>query len=268
MKIIFDNIVFSLQKAGGISVVWQELISRFLKTNHEVLFLEHETDKNNIFRQKLILPDKSIIKERNLFLKITRYLSPSVDFQDTFIFHSSYFRTCNNKNAINVTTVHDFTYEYFYKGKRRGAFLHLWQRNRAILRSDAIICISENTKKDLLKFLPQVDSRKIHVINNGVSSDYHIIGEDYRYKQYAGWLLFVGHRVAYKNGEFFARSIKNTNYKVVFCGPKMSDDEIMLYDSILGRDRYITVSQISNEELNIYYNSCLCLSLMGLSNQV
>lgn len=31
MKIILDNIVFSLQKSGGISVVWYELLSRLFR---------------------------------------------------------------------------------------------------------------------------------------------------------------------------------------------------------------------------------------------
>ena len=33
MNIYFDNIIFSLQKAGGISVVWQNLIKNILEEN-------------------------------------------------------------------------------------------------------------------------------------------------------------------------------------------------------------------------------------------
>lgn len=54
MKIVFDNIVYSLQQSGGISVVWQELTSRFLKNQEDdLLFLEHESDNSNIFRRLL-----------------------------------------------------------------------------------------------------------------------------------------------------------------------------------------------------------------------
>lgn len=38
MKIIYDNIIFSLQKAGGISIYWAELIKR-LKDKKDVVFL-------------------------------------------------------------------------------------------------------------------------------------------------------------------------------------------------------------------------------------
>ncbi|MFK1848475.1 glycosyltransferase [Bacteroides fragilis] len=55
--------------------------------------------------------------------------------------------------------------------------MHLWQKHRAISKSNFIICISENTKRDLLKFLPDINETKIRVIHNGVSDDYFPIKE-------------------------------------------------------------------------------------------
>lgn len=258
MRIVFDNIVFSLQRAGGISVVWQELLSRFIKEGKDELsFIEHPADMENVFRQKLDLKSGTIIQVNPRWFTVERYHNPRIRSNEPFVFHSSYFRTCPSKNAVNVTTVHDFTYDYFYKGKRRGAFLHLWQRNRAIRNADAVVCISENTKRDLLNFLPDVDENKVHVIYNGVSEDYHVIErKDASLKDY---LLFVGERVAYKNGRWFAEAIKETNYKVLFCGKTMTDEEKLFYDSTLGVGRYEVMSGLSNEELNRVYNSVRCL---------
>lgn len=258
MKIVFDNIVFSIQRGGGISVVWQELLSRFLSLGiDEMTFIEHPTDLTNTFRKKLDLNGKNVIKHSPRCFVIKRYINPRISSEYPFIFHSSYFRTCPSKNAINVTTVHDFTYDYFYKGKRRGAFLHIWQRNRAIRRADAVVCISENTKRDLLKFLPDVNPEKVHVIYNGVSEDYHLvenINENLR-----NTLLFVGERVAYKNGRWFAEAIKDTEYKVVFCGKPMGEEEKAFFDTVLGPERYKVKVSVSNEELNLLYNSVKCL---------
>ena len=39
MKIIFDNIIFALQNHGGISVVWHELLKRFIDDKYEYLCL-------------------------------------------------------------------------------------------------------------------------------------------------------------------------------------------------------------------------------------
>lgn len=258
MNVVFDNIVFSLQRAGGISVVWQELLSRFIKMGCDNLsFIEHPTDTDNVFRKKLDLSKGYIIHPSIRWFTLERYCNPKIKSQDSFIFHSSYFRTCPSKNAINVTTVHDFTYDYFYKGKRRGAFLHLWQRNRAIINADVVVCISENTKRDLLKFLPDVDENKVNVIYNGVSEDYQVIeSKDASLKDY---LLFVGERVAYKNGHWFAEAIKDTDYKVLFCGKPMTDEEKLFYNSTLGEVRYKVMSGLTNEELNRVYNSVKCL---------
>lgn len=258
IPIIFDNIVFSLQRAGGISVVWQELLSRFIKEGKDNLtFIEHPLDSNNTFRRKLDLSSGKLLSPDFPWFTVERYLNPRVKSQVPFIFHSSYFRTCPNQKAINVTTVHDFTYDYFYKGKRKEAFLHLWQRNRAIRQSDAVVCISENTKRDLQKFLPDVDKKKVHIIYNGVSEDYHVINDKWEYLK--DYLLFVGERVAYKNGSWFAEAIKETDYKVIFCGKPMGADEKAYYDKVLGADRYQLKSGLTNEELNRVYNSVKCL---------
>ena len=258
MKIVFDNIIFSLQKAGGISVVWKELISRFIESNKDdILFIEHDSDLENYFRKQIIIPDDKIILAKNRFLQIERYINPRVKRSDPFIFHSSYFRTCPSKNAINVTTVHDFTYDYFFKGKRRGAFVHLWQRNNALRNSAAIICISENTKKDLLKLVPEIDPHKVYVIYNGVSEDYH--QTDDKIVDYSDYLLYVGGRISYKNARWFAEAIKDTNHKLLFCGAPMTSDERAYYDSMLGTERYLELAHPTNEELNRIYNSVKCL---------
>ena len=258
MNIVFDNIVFSLQRAGGISVVWQELLSRFIKDGKDQFsIIEHTSDKENVFRRKLDLSIGRVIAPSFGWFTLERYCNPRIKSEEPFIFHSSYFRTCPSKNAINVTTVHDFTYDYFYRGKRKGAFLHLWQRNGAIRKADAVVCISENTKRDLLKFLPDVDENKVNVIYNGVSEDYHII--DDKRDDLKDYLLFVGERVAYKNGRWFADSIKDTDFKVVFCGKPMTVEEKAFYNETLGAERYQVLSDLTNDDLNRVYNSVKCL---------
>ena len=40
MKIVYDNIIFSWQKFGGISVVWQKLLSRILEKPADIQIIE------------------------------------------------------------------------------------------------------------------------------------------------------------------------------------------------------------------------------------
>ena len=90
---------------------------------------------------------------------------------EPFIFHSSYYRYCTNPKAINITTVHDFTYEFFRKGIQKK--IHSWQKFKALRHSNYIVCVSKNTQHDLLNLFPEIDERKVRVIYNGVSDEYH-----------------------------------------------------------------------------------------------
>lgn len=66
--IIFDNIVFSLQRTGGISVVWYELLRRYLKEFPAYAhFIDYDA-WNNIFRKQLELPTDKIIFSDASFL--------------------------------------------------------------------------------------------------------------------------------------------------------------------------------------------------------
>lgn len=258
MNIIFDNIVFSLQKAGGISVVWKELISRFIRDGRDkLLFIEREGANDNLFRQDIEIPYHQVQRVGRTGLIIDRYLNPKIMLREPFIFHSSYFRICGERNAINVTTVHDFTYDYFFKGHKLFYFLHIWQRNRAIRKSDSVVCISENTRMDLLKLLPDVDIKKISVIYNGVSKEYRVT-EDKDPSLYRS-LLWVGRRDSYKNWEWFVKVAARTGRPVVFCGAPLSHTETEYVDKVLGSGRYRVCSFLNNEELNKVYNSVFCL---------
>ena len=193
-------------------------------------------------------------------LKFKRYLLPVIKCNDKFIFHSTYYRICNNKNAINITTVHDFTYEYFFKNGI-GKKLHCKQKYHAIRKSDHIICISESTKKDLIKFLPDVDEARIRVIYNGVSDVYRVLDDDKSINLpylKGSYVLFVSGRINRKNFDLAVNSVSLSEYKFVIVGSPLTSDEKSLLENKLS-GRYIVLPSISNEELNTIYNNAYCL---------
>ena len=162
MKIFLDNIIFSLQHAGGTRsrVRMANLIKQLLPmTAAELRFIEHENAISNIERYKLDLARRGhLYAMKNL--NLSRFLSVRIDnYNSPFIFHSSYFRLCDNPNAVNITTVHDLIHEKgFYKGLRRD--INMYMKRRAIINSDHIICVSRNTRDDLLHFYPDVNPKK------------------------------------------------------------------------------------------------------------
>lgn len=258
MKIIFDNIIFSLQKSGGISILWQNLLNQIIcNSDLASYFIEYPDADHNIFRPDLLIPNDKIYLKSQWLFKIKRYFSPKIKTQEPFIFHSSYYRIANTANAINITTVHDFTYEKFFPKIKR--IIHSWQKFKAIRKSDWIVCISENTKRDLLKYLPDIDPSKIRIIYNGVSSDYHPL-EYIPYPELKNSILFIGSRINYKNFNYTVECVKQTKYNLLICGTELSDEERIKLDRDLGPKRYSIIKNPNNVELNKIYNSVLCLS--------
>jgi len=265
MNIIIDLIAFSLQKTGGISVYWHEIISKILiQSGSTNLFIEKNGKKENIFRKQLKIENDHIINEKiGLFNYLSRYREINLDiYNKNFIFHSTYYRTLSkivkkNNRVKELVTVHDFTYEHFTKGLKK--WVHCYQKKKAISVADVVICISENTKKDLLNFYPQFSSKDIRVIYNGVSLDYFRMSEFESKNNISSFFLFVGSRAAYKNFDFAVKviaQIKDFSLKIV--GGTLNDSELLLLNQLIP-DRWELYINIDNNELNVLYNTAFAL---------
>ena len=159
-----------------------------------------------------------------------RYRVPAYKAEAPAIFHSSYFRVLPQEGVNNVTTVHDLTYHFYRKGLPKA--VHLWEEERALRHSEAVICISENTKRDLLRFYPWVKEEQIRVVYNGVSDEFFPIPS----VEKKGYLLYVGNtQVDYKR------------YNVAQEVARLTGIEL------------VTASRVTRAELNQLYNEALCL---------
>jgi len=267
MNIIFDNIIFSLQKTGGISVVWYELLKRVLHDpDMSTKFIDFQTE--NLFRKQLEIPTASTLKNTlSLFPhKIQRYINPKLPSAEQGIFHSSYYRTVNNKNIVNITTVHDFTYKYFQTGLSR--IVNHQQIGNAIKNSQKIICVSNNTKSDLMHFYPDINNDKITVIYNGVNEEYHHLTQIESKQtnklspfQSGEFVLYIGDRsCAYKNFNVAARACRIAKSPLVIVGGgHLSLNEKLFLNRTLGTTNYYHVVGIDNIQLNILYNQAAFL---------
>lgn len=167
MRIVFDHIIYALQRYGGISVVWTELLARARKDKDLQLF---ELDYRNGMPLRLL----------------ERYREPAWIPTAPTLFHSSYFRVCTHPLAKNITTVHDLTYHFYRRGLAKT--VHLQQEEHALRNSTAVICVSEHTKRDLMHAYPWIKEEQIHVVYNGVGEEFFPIPSVKK----QGYLLFVG----------------------------------------------------------------------------
>lgn len=264
MNVLLDNIIYSLQRGGGASVVWTEHIIRLLEDKRfEPCFIEYSNAGENVFRKTFSLPSEALsVKSANM-LKINRYFDLKNNFTTPYVFHSSHYRIDKNKFARNITTVHDFVYEYFVSGIKQK--IHSYQKWNSIKKADAVICISESTKRDLLHFIPDVDEEKIIVIHNGVDNIYHPLDRsDYKMDlpfDTREYILYVGNRhTPYKNFQLVLSVCAETHMPLVMVGGEIkTDEEAKMLEDSLGEGRFMFLRGLKNEELNELYNRAYAL---------
>ena len=244
-----DAIVYSLQRHGGITVYFNELLQRAAAHGVSCRTVVYDGASDHAAS----LPGH-LEKRNRRFGERYRHCPVSAD---SSLFHSSYYRL-PNRPIPTVTTVHDFTYERFVNGPRR--WLHSWQKFEAIRKSQAIICISENTRADLLHFLPEVPPERLHVIHNGVGESFFPLESKPDSTKDRPFVLFVGARGGYKHFTLVVEALARLPDLGLVCvggGPLSVDEYSFVNQHLQGRFQHR--SGVSDQTLNKLYNQAYCL---------
>ncbi|MGC3977161.1 MAG: glycosyltransferase [Paludibacteraceae bacterium] len=193
---------------------WKELIDSIRESElyKESIFIFYEKNSSNLYSKetvKKISKSKIMWKKFYTFLRIMDY---NTDINEKFIFHSSYYRVCSNKNAFNIITFHDCIQELFGKGIRN--YFTIKMKKRIIKKADHIICNSHTTRNDLIS-LYRCDQNKVSVIYSGVNPVFQKIDNIEKNNH----ILFVGSRASYKKFDFVIELLKdNENLNLTIVG--------------------------------------------------
>lgn len=249
MSITLDGIIFSLQQNGGISVYFRELISHLQKVGVPTTLTIDGTPLQNI-----PVPSGTLQIIQRIGRKLERY-RPALDPAGSTIFHSTYYRRPARRNQASVVTVHDFTYERFIKGPR--CWVHRNQKHAAIRAAQAIICVSEATRDDLLEFVGVRPEQTVHVIPHGVSEVYRPLDD---IECSSRDLLFVGERRGYKNFRLLLEALALLPEHRVQCvggGPLRPEEFEGISETV--KSRVTHLGFVTDEELNGHYNRSAAL---------
>jgi glycosyltransferase involved in cell wall biosynthesis len=259
MNLCLDNIIFSLQRAGGISVYWSELWSRLLRDRLSVVGIEAQGANENIFRKNLDIPSQQTRVDPRSVL-FARYLRASALPGRDQLFHSSYYRMPSSLQVPHVQSCYDFTYERFRHGPARWG--HSWQKRQAVGSAGGVICISESTRRDLLYFCPRVREENTCVIHLGFSDSFKRLpgGESRELvaphtRPDGPYSVFVGDRSAYKNFTVAVDAVAQLpshQLVVVGGGALKGNDLAHLARRLPGR--WSHVDRAPNPLLNALYN--------------
>ncbi|MDO8366275.1 MAG: glycosyltransferase family 1 protein [Saprospiraceae bacterium] len=229
MRILFDHQVFSWQTYGGVSRYFVAQMLGLKALGQEVILPENFYSENVYlrslpdFQRKSLTPfsfkGKKILQNvlgRKASLEAIRRYPPDV-FHPTY-FDPYFLKTLETRSIRFVLTVHDMIHEIYGHGSRSVFSLDAQVvENKRFLagKADAIIAVSENTRRDLLRFCPEIDPSKVYVIHHGNSLQPDLEAQNPGSKvQSPPFLLFVGQRKTYKNFAWMLEQIAGLLHSV------------------------------------------------------
>ena len=272
MKILFDYKIFFSQRYGGPSRYFLNLFENLNKTESNAMILSpfyvNEYLKKSKLKNMIIGTKFPRIKFTGFFLnKINQGLSKFLCKKiDPNIIHTTYYDDfIVDKKKPLIVTVHDLIHEIYYNefSKEKN-----YRPKKKILDSAShIICVSKNTKNDLLKYYDIKDD-KISVVYHG-SFGLEKINNNYNQKKLTiekPFFLYVGSRKRYKN--FFClidAFLKNkkiyNNFKIVCFGggPILNSEKKIFREKKFDFKKIINFSNHDDELLYKLYKNATAL---------
>jgi len=204
IKVLFDYSAFTMQPVGGVSRSMVELfkalssfpelqVTLFAGIHQNAHLLNLQSDyKYNIVG--IHISDRfykqTVFKPLNfIFLGIYSFIFKPDIHQLTY-----YGTPFSGKRSKKVVYIHDFIHEKFSSNTKEGKKQAAWKKS-ALDFSDAAVCVSINTEKDLTFFYNEICSR-VTCIPHGVS-----LAKTCKHAEISSpFLLYVGNRhQPYKN---------------------------------------------------------------------
>jgi glycosyltransferase involved in cell wall biosynthesis len=283
MKILLDPQIFLLQKYGGISRYYTELFSILSRKKNIKVILPFYSTTNIYYSQSTlitfqqktysfyisILSKLRIRYKENTIGRNEDYLNSSICKQeyDLFIptFYNPYFLKYIGSKPF-VLTVYDMIHELFPEFYINDSLMVVKNKKDLMEKATRIIAVSENTKKDIIKIYPHIDSSKIDVVYHGCS-----IKTSQKKIPFLplNYVLYVGSRNNYKNFTFLVSSISDLliQYSNLFLicagGGELDTIENELIRE-LGIENKVLQKNFEENELATYYRNAKCFVFPSL----
>jgi glycosyltransferase involved in cell wall biosynthesis len=265
IRILYDYQIISMQEYGGISRYFFEIISRLSKHNECEIFISAIFFINHYFIKYFKLSRIRKLPSRfHRYTKVINRLYYSIVSKNNFdIIHSTYYNPSliSKLNCKSITTIHDMIYE-LYPNELPNSDELIRRKKQYIYTSDKIIAVSECTKRDIMKFYPDIPKDKITVIYHGssIKFDSFTVG---KLELPTKYILFMGNRGSYKNFINYIRAVApivNDNEELcLLCvgGGAFNDEEDEIITN-LGIKSRIKQINYDDDDLPYVYNKALC----------
>lgn len=249
-RLVLDCIIFGLQHFGGISNYWAKLLD-FILVSPQLssrLILPSRVSFRNF---KPAWTGRALERQERLPARYNRYmrvpLSRAMD-----IFHTSYYRLPQGSSSRYIVSAYDFTYERYRTGIPR--IIHSTQKLASLRRADAVLCISESTKRDVLQYCPGIDPLKLSVTHLGVDTD-DFFPDPEPGASNERMVLYVGQRDGYKRFDLAVEALRQCPQLTLgIVGPALRSSERNMLRASLGV-RWQEFGLVSTDELRHLYST-------------
>ncbi len=265
IKVLYDHQIFTVQKYGGISKYFSELF-RYLDVPYRkgyLISLNEYSPRFKVLTHLMVKGKRKILNVINR--RYTRFLLKHSRYTH---YHPTYYDVeglKHNKGKL-VVTVHDMIHElypqYFDVSDQTKT-----QKAIMVQKADAIIAISKNTKRDLLKRY-DLDESRIHVIYHATSLEKVTVTKE-ALNLPERYLLFVGSRRHYKNFtvvfEAFNDLVKEDANLHLVCvgGGAFTEEEQALFNAHQCVNR-LSQHNVDETALAAYYQQALAFIFPSL----
>ncbi|BAY08411.1 glycosyltransferase family 4 protein [Calothrix sp. NIES-2098] len=270
MRIFYDGQIYSLQTFGGISRYFANIISRLPTDDTPIITTFSKPDEDEQKKHDPVHPNlKTFQYSRFLHYRlapiIEKYYFRKVTANEQFqLAHPTYHRLLTQQEFSEyrcpvVLTIHDMIHELFPKKDFLG--IEKENKRKAVFSAQAIICVSENTKKDLLELYPTLEN-KITVTYLASEIDINMSYGDETVPTQP-YLLYVGSRdKVYKNFDSFLLAFSkvisiNSDIKLCVVGSPFNKDEIKQIQELKLTDYIENYGHISDSHLAKLYRCSL-----------
>ncbi len=262
INVFYDYQIMLLQKYGGISRYFYELLTYINKTDEAHADAFCLGNKNSYFQSYF----NKLNNKRMRGLGVVNRFFAKRKMKKYDIVHPTYYNPYVLKQKHNkiVITVYDMIHELF-SDMFSSDDTTVENKKDMIYGADHIIAISESTKRDILKLYPDISPDKITVIYIG--SNMMPNAEQVKIALPEKYILFVGNRGLYKNFNAFFKSVKPVllndpeMHLVCLGGGAFNEEEKALLaevsDQVIQRNAY-------DAELAYAYSKAVCFVFPSL----
>lgn len=197
-----DEQIFAIQAFGGISRMFAELARQYVHlgvSDVELIPFSAPIVNRYILDNEEVSRALGAHEAKNQWSALARYFARIRVHPEVDVIHNTFYLPhglAPTRGAGRVVTVHDMIPELLPGTRRRLDLLTL--KRRYVDNADHVICVSEATRRDLLRVYPEV-SAGVSVVHHGVDERFRP-GESALHDLPERYVLMVGHRGQYKDG--------------------------------------------------------------------